>query len=235
MDLLNVLLVSLGSIVVLFIITRLIGNKQVSELSTFDYINGITIGSIGAEMATSLQGDFLKPLLAMVVYAAAAILISFLSLKSQRLRSFLTGRSMILLENGKLYKENLKRSRLNMTLFLTQCRTNGYFNIDDIECAVFEPNGKISFMPKAQKRPVNPEDLALPVKKELPSIILITDGKILYKNLHTSGNDVQWLNKQLKSFGVNNASEVFLASCDSENNLSVYVKLAVSPHNDIFT
>lgn len=234
MDLLNIFFSSIGSIIVLFLLTKLIGNKQVSELSTFDYINGITIGSIAAEMATSLEGDFLKPLLAMIIYAGAVILISFISSKYIGLRRFLIGRSIILLENNKLYKENLKKARLDMTEFLTQCRTNGYFDLSQVESAVFEPSGRISFLPKAQYRPVQPQDLSIPVSAEKPCVIVVSDGQILEKNLHTTGNDNIWLQKQLKEQGVNSVADVFLASCDSNNKLTVYIKLKNAPQNDIF-
>lgn len=88
MDLLNIALTSIGSIIVLFLLTKLIGNRQMSELNMFDYINGITIGSIAAEMATSLEGDFLKPLLAMIIYGVVTVLISILANKNIKLRRF---------------------------------------------------------------------------------------------------------------------------------------------------
>lgn len=105
MELLNIFLASIGSIIALFILTKLIGNKQVSQLSLFDYVNGITIGSIAAEMATSLENDFLKPLTAMVIYASSTIVISYVSCKSEKLRKLFQGSSLILYQNGNLYKK----------------------------------------------------------------------------------------------------------------------------------
>ena len=96
MDLLNVALTSIASIIVLFLLTKLIGNRQMSELNMFDYINGITIGSIAAEMATSLEADFLKPLLAMVIYGVVTVLISIIANKSIKLRRFLNGKTLVL-------------------------------------------------------------------------------------------------------------------------------------------
>ena len=110
MEILQILLTSLGSIIALFILTKIMGNRQMSELSMFDYVNGITIGSIAAEMATSLEDDFLKPLVAMVVYTLVAVLISILTCKSIKLRKIFTGRPLILYENHKIYKKNLKKS-----------------------------------------------------------------------------------------------------------------------------
>ena len=109
MDLLNIALTSIGSIIVLFLLTKLIGNRQMSELNMFDYINGITIGSIAAEMATSLEGDFLKPLLAMIIYGVVTVLISILANKNIKLRRFFNGKTLI------LYKSPYRYERISFT------------------------------------------------------------------------------------------------------------------------
>ena len=126
MDLLKIVWLSLGSLLTLFILTKLMGNKEMSQLSMFDYIIGITIGSIAAEMSTALESDFMQPLLAMIIYALASIIISFVSYKSLKLNRFLTGPSLILLDNGEIYRKNLKKAKLDITEFLMQCRTSGY-------------------------------------------------------------------------------------------------------------
>ncbi len=234
MELLHVVWVSVLSIVVLFLITKLIGNKQLSQLNMFDYINGITIGSIAAEMATSLEDDFLKPLIAMVIYGLFAVGISFLSSKSLPARRIFTGKSIVLLENGKLYKENLKRAKLDVNEFLVQCRVNGYFNLSDIEAAVLESNGKVSVLPKSEARPLTPRDMNLSPEREALCINLIIDGKVLERNLKFAGKDLQWLQKQLKSQDIGNISDVFLAFYDQNGNVSVYKKHAHASSADIF-
>ena len=133
MDILHIILTSLGSIVVLFILTKLMGYRQMSQLSMFDYINGITIGSIAAEMATSLEDSVMPPVVAMIVYALVAILLSTLSEKSIFLRRFIVGKSIILLNNGKLYYKNLKKARLDLGEFLIQCRINGYYDLGQLQ------------------------------------------------------------------------------------------------------
>lgn len=234
MELLNVFFASLGSAIALFILTKIMGKREMSQLSMFDFIIGITIGSIAAEMATALENDFMKPLVAMSVYALLSIIISFLNIKSITLRRFLYGESLILLENGQINDKNLKKSRLDISEFLTQCRNSGYFNIDNIHTAILEPNGKISFLPKSIQRPVNPNDLKLTPSEEKPMINVIIDGKILADNLEFLGNDEKWLNKQLHNQGITELSDVFLATCNNKNNLSVYVKLKKPMTRDIF-
>lgn len=234
MDLLNVALASVGSIITLFLLTKLIGNRQMSELNMFDYINGITIGSIAAEMATSLESDFLKPLLAMVIYAVITFLISILTNKSVRLRRILNGKTLMLYKNNKLYYKNFKKARIDINEFLSQLRINGYFNLNDVESVFLEENGKISILPRSEARPIIPKDVALFPEKEEPLITLILDGKVLSGNLKFSGNDITWLKKQLKEQGINKISDVFLAVCDSSNKLTGYTKLKEKPDRDMF-
>lgn len=123
MDLLKIVALSFGSLIFLFILTKLMGNKEMSQLSMFDYIIGITIGSIAAEMSTALENDFMQPVVAMAVYAAVSIVISIFSYKSLKFRRIISGNSLILLDNGELYRDNLKKAKLDLNEFLMQCRT----------------------------------------------------------------------------------------------------------------
>lgn len=234
MELWKIALSSVGSIIVLFLLTKLMGNKQMSQLSMFDYINGITIGSIAAEMATSLEDDFWKPLLAMTIYAVTSFLISIFSCKSIKVRRFMNGRAIVLFEGGKLYNKNLLRAKIDIDDLLTQCRNNGYFNLAEIQSAILETNGRISFLPKSDIRPVNVSDMQISAEQEKPVANVIMDGKILEGNLKYTGNNLEWLYKQLKSQGVKKPEEVFLATCDSNNQLSVYVKIDKPMKRNIF-
>ena len=127
MDLLKIVALSFGSVIFLFILTKLMGNKEMSQLSMFDYIIGITIGSIAAEMSTALESDFMQPVVAMAVYAIVSIIISVLSYKSIKVRRIVSGNSLILLYNGELYRDNLKKAKLDLNEFLMQCRTSRLF------------------------------------------------------------------------------------------------------------
>lgn len=127
MDLLKIVALSFGSVIFLFILTKLMGNKEMSQLSMFDYIIGITIGSIAAEMSTALENDFMQPVIAMAVYAVVSIVISILSYKSIKIRRIVSGNSLILFDNGELYRNNLKKAKLDLNEFLMQCRTSRIF------------------------------------------------------------------------------------------------------------
>lgn len=233
MDIVKVILSSLGSLIVLFILSKIIGNKQISELSMFDYINGITIGSIAAEMATRLDQSFYQPLIAMVIYALATFLLSILSAKSLKVRRIFTGRSIFLLDKGKIFRENFKVAKYDINEFLAQCRIAGYFSLDEIETAVLESNGKISILPKAQNRPCTPADLAISVPESRPEVNVILDGQILEKNLKYTGNDKNWLNKQLEK-QKKSLKDVFLGICNNDNELEIYDIIKEKPLNDVF-
>lgn len=233
-DFFHILITSVVSLLVLFFLTKLMGFKQMSQLSMFDYINGITIGSIAAEFATSLEDDYIAPLTAMAVYSLMSVAISFVTSKSLRLRRFLTGTAIVLVDGGKIYKSALKKARIDINDFLTECRNHGYFNVADISLAVMEANGKISILPKSDTRPVTPKDIGLSPQQEQPVSHVIIDGAVVENNLKYTGNDEQWLTKQLKSQGAPNAKGVFLATCDSENNLSVYKTDVGKSNKNIF-
>lgn len=234
MDFVKVFFMSIGSIIALFISTKVIGNKQMSELSMFDYINGITIGSIAAEMATALENDFYYPLMAIAIYTIVIWLISIISEKSLKSRRIFAGRSIILMENGKLFEKNLRTAKIDINDFLTQCRINGYFNIDDIDTAILEQNGKISFLPKSDTKPLTPRDINLSPEQEKLSQVVILDGHIMTENLKRSGNNKKWLESELKKQKIGNIKDVYLAECDNNNNLSVFKRLEEAPKNDPF-
>lgn len=233
-DILKVVVLSVVSEIVLFVLTKLMGNKEMSQLSMFDYIIGITIGSIAAEMATALESDYMQPLVAMIVYAIIAIVISLVCTKSLKARRFIYGNSLILMDNGKLYRKNFKTAKLDLNEFLVQCRVNGYFNLSDVKTAILESNGKISFLPKSENRPTTPSDFNMAPSPATINVNLILDGRILYENLKNSGHDEMWLQKQLVSQGFEKPEQIFLATLDNQNNLSFYENNDLENSHDFF-
>lgn len=221
-DILYVTLYSLLSIGALFVLTKLMGYRQMSEMSMFDYINGITIGSIAAELATSLEEDFLMPLIAMIIYALVTVLLSVLADKSLTARRIINGTPILLLHNGQIYKKNLKRAKIDLNELMEQARINGYFSLDELSVVLLETNGRLSFLPKSENRPATPKDLALSPTPPSLSAVLILDGKLLHKHLQHTGKDEKWLKNQLGAFGVKSYADVLLATCDGENKLTVF-------------
>ncbi len=221
MDLIKVILTSLLSVVTLFVIAKLVGHKQIAQLEFFDYITGITLGSIGAELATELEEPW-KPFTSMVVYCVIAISLSIITNKFPRTRKYINGSPTIIMNKGKLYRENMKKAKLDLSEFMVLCREQGYFDLSGIESAVFEADGKLSILPTCDTRPISAEDLNIKAKPEHISTEIIMDGRILEGNLTRRGLDLAWLKKQLKAQGYKNAREIYLATCSDDNTLTVY-------------
>ena len=139
-------LIAFGSFAVLFLVAKCIGHKQIAQLDFFDYITGITIGSIAAEMATELEEPW-KPLTAMFLYGGVTLLLSIISNKFPRSRKYLNGSPTILMDNGKLFYKNLKKAKLDLSEFMVMCRQQGYFDLTNVQTAVFEYNGKLTILP----------------------------------------------------------------------------------------
>ena len=221
MEYLKVSLTALLSVGALFFMAKIIGHKQMSQLDFFDYISGITVGSIAAELATELE-EPIKPLIALVVYGAIAVLLSKITSVFPKTRKYINGAPTILMDRGKLYRENMKKAKLDLSEFMVLCRQQGYFNLNDIQTAVFEFNGKLSILPISTKRPANPEDLNLSPEPESIQTELIMDGRILDGNLKRMGLEGKWLQKQLTAQGYGDAKEILLALCDDNHQLTLF-------------
>lgn len=216
-------LIALGSFAVLFLVAKFIGHKQIAQLDFFDYITGITLGSIAAEMATELEEPW-KPLTAMFLYGGVTLLLSIISNKFPRSRKYLNGSPTILMDNGKLFYKNLKKAKLDLSEFMVMCRQQGYFDLTNIQTAVFEYNGKLTILPVTSQRPATPKDLNVAPEQELLFTELIMDGRILEENLKRMGLDLTWLDKQLKQHHVHSPKDVILAVCDPNLKFVLYEK-----------
>ena len=216
-------LTALGSFGALFFIAKLAGHKQIAQLDFFDYSTGISIGSIAAEMATELEEPW-KPLTAMVIYGGVTLLLSIVTNKFPRSRKYISGTPTILMDHGKLYYENLKKAKLDLSEFMVMCRQQGYFDLTNIQTAVFEYNGKLTILPVSSQRPATPKDMNLAPEQELLFTELIMDGRILEDNLKRMGLDLTWLNKQLEQRHIHSPKEVFLALCDRNLKFVLYEK-----------
>ena len=221
MDVIKIIGTALLSVVALFVIAKIMGHKQVAQLDFFDDVSGITIGSIGAELATNLEEPW-KPLIALGIYGGISVMLSLLTHKFPKTRKYINGTPTILMDNGKLYRKNLKKAKLDLSEFMLLCREQGYFDLNEIQTVVFEHNGKLSILPKAANRPATPEDLKITTNATHIGVEVIMDGRIMGENLKRMGLDEKWLGKQLKIQGYKSAKDVFLAVCDSDKNLSLF-------------
>ena len=223
MEIIKIIGLSTGSIVILFVLTKIMGQREMSQLSIFDYFVTITIGSIAAEMSTSLENNFMQPVVAMIVYAIITLIVSFLNTKFAKLRPIHSGRTLILYDNGTLFKENFKKAKIDLNEFIVQCRTGGFFDLSEIKTALLEENGKISFLPYSDKRASNPSDFNIKPKEDEILTNLVLDGKIMEDNLRELGFDKIWLMEMLQKQGIIKTDNIFLATYSSDGNLVAYL------------
>lgn len=220
-ELSDVILRALMSLLALFIVTKIIGKKQVSQLSLFDYVIGISIGNFAAEMTINTDSPEINGIVAVLVFGLVAYLVSYLTLKSIVLRRFFIGTPTILIQKGKIIEKNLKRSKMDMNDLLEQIRIDGYFDISEVDYAIMEANGKISVLPKKENKPVTLKDMQLKGEKQSLCANIIIDGKIMHGNLENMNKTEKWLLKQLNVKG-KKLEEILLATLDMEDKLILY-------------
>ena len=221
MEILSIFLTTALSVITLFIIAKFMGHKQIAQLDFFDYITGITIGSIAAELATELETP-LQPFLATIFYGLFAVALNLLTSKFPITRKYVNGTPTIIMTNGKIYRENMKKAKLDLSEFMLMCRQAGYFDLSSVHTAILEYNGKLSILPVSAQRPLTPEDMNLSPEQSHICTEIIMDGRILEENLKRRGLDLTWLQRQLAAQGYSDAGKVFLGLCDEENNLALY-------------
>ena len=220
-ELLNVVFRALVSLVALFLVTKLIGKKQVSQLSLFDYVIGISIGNFAAEMTINLESEELYGILAVVIFGGIAYLVSILSIKSIKLRRFFMGTPTILIEHGKILQDSFYKVRYDINDMLEQCRIKGYYDISEIEYAIVEANGELSIMPNGSNRSVTIKDMNLKAEKQGLCANVIIDGKIMYHNLKVINKDEDWLNRELKLKG-KKLEDIILSTVDINDKIVFY-------------
>lgn len=216
---------SIISLIVLFILTKIMGYRQITQLSMYDYIIGITIGSIASEMVVlSDFKDMIRPLTGMIVYTLFTFSLSVLSRSSLKLRHFIEGNPIKLFENDQILSQNLTKAKMDINEFLMQLRIQGYFDLTQIDQVILETNGNLSIFPKSQYRPTIVDDLSIKAQKEKPLISLVINGQLLKDQLKYIEKDEQWLKSQIKVQGYQDYQELILVLCDQDHNITTYAK-----------
>lgn len=230
----NVTLRALSSLVTLFLVTKMLGKKQVSQLSLFDYVIGISIGNFAAEMTINLESNEINGILAVVIFGVVAYLVSIITMKSIVLRRFFMGTPTILIQNGKILEDNLRKVKFDINDMLEEVRGAGYFDLSQVEYAVMEVNGNLSILPKPEYRPLTPKDMNLKVNRESICANVIIDSKIMHKNLENMNKDEKWLLKELKVKGYTDTTKILLATLDIDQKLTIYEKNNGVKSQDVF-
>ena len=222
-ELTNVIIRTFLVLVSIFILFKFMGKKQVSQMSMFDYITGITIGSIAADISLDIEKNIISGIVCLLIYCITDILISYLSLKNITLRNFFEGKEVPLITNGKINRENMSKNKITINILQTEARLMGYFNLDEINNAILEPSGMISFEPKEKEKPATKKDMGVTTKDKGLVYNLIIDGKILEDNLKHANKTKKWLNHELKVLG-KNLNEILLLTIDNNEKINIYSK-----------
>lgn len=217
-DWLNIVVRSIGAIAYLLLLTRILGKRQIKQITYIEYIVGISIGSIAAFMATEMDGPLYHSLISMAIFALFPILMEWLSLKSKFLRDIFEGRSTVLIKEGKVLEDNLKKERLTAEDLMEQLRIKNIFRLADVEFALLETSGELSVLLKSQNQPVTPQHLELTVPPAEENQVVIMDGVIMDESLANTGLNRNWIMTELKKTGVA-LENVFIGQVDKGGEL----------------
>lgn len=210
--------------ITLLIVMRIMGKREVGQLSPFDLVVAIVIAELAALPMSEKHISLFQGIVPILTLMTAEVALSWLCLKSIVARKLISGKPSIIIVNGKIDAVQMRQSRYNIHDLLTQLRDKGIANIDDVEFAILETSGRLSVVPKSQKRQVTPEDFHISTTYEGLSIPLIIDGKVLQENIEKTGLHPDWLKTELKMRGIDSAQDVLFASLDTKGYLYVSPK-----------
>ena len=211
------------SLIFLFLIIKLLGKKQVSQLNVFDYVIGISLGNIAAEMTINSDISIINGLIAMVIYGSCSLFVSFITSKSIIARRIISGVPIILIKDGKISKEQLRKVKLDINDLLQDAREDGIFDISKVDYAIMEASGKVTFLLKEEYEPIVKSDMNIETVNPGLTANLIMDGNIMYNNLKAFGKDENWLIKKVKEQGYS-VKDIFLLVCNKSFEVTIYDK-----------
>ncbi|WP_431028688.1 YetF domain-containing protein [Lysinibacillus sp. LZ02] len=221
----EMLLRTTGAFFAILFLARIIGKKQLSQLTFFHYITGITFGSIASEIAAQAETPFWDGFIALIWWGVLTLLISYLSLKSVKLRTLFDDKPTIIIQNGTILPKNLKKARLSLDELLMLLREQSVFSAAEVDYAVFETNGELSIMKKVAVSNATKQDVkANTAPAQYVPMEVICDGKIISKNLIELNLTEDWLMKKLKKKNITSAEDVFLAQVLEDGSLYVSKK-----------
>lgn len=200
------------------------GKKQVSQMNIYDYLVGITIGSIAADISLDIEKSAISGIVSLAIYSLSGVLVTYLTIKNIRFRRFFCGVPTILIENGKIIEKNLFKEGIDINDLQEEARQSGYFELNKVNYAVLETTGKISFLAHAKEEPVTKKDMQIKAKDESLCANIIIDGTLLEDNLKNMKKDQKWLAKELKNRGYKDYKNILLFTLDNQGTITIYDK-----------
>lgn len=219
-DWIEVIIRSFSLLVVLFIITKILGKKSVAQLSTFELIAVIVFGVVGGLSASMVNFPIFHGLLTIFIWFGVLIAAGIISIKSKTFRNIFLGESTVMIQNGKIMEDNLKKENYSADDLLQNLRTKDIFNVADVEFAVLEPSGTLNVLPKKDTQPITAKDIGIKVAPEKAPETVVMDGKMLLEPLANLSLNPNWLETELDKLNVS-IENVFLAQADQDGQLTV--------------
>ncbi|MEC1525944.1 DUF421 domain-containing protein [Neobacillus niacini] len=211
------------SFLVLFSLARILGKKQISQLTFFDYVVGIVIGDMASQVAIDTSMKIVNGLIGLVVYTLLSLILAYGAIKSFKFRDLVESSPSILIKDGKIMEKGLFKHKMTYDDLMNGLREKDAFMIEEVEMAILETNGQISVMKKPEFQSLTPKDIGLRMKADHAPSLIIIDGTLLEKRLKSLGYTKDWLLSEIKKKGANHFEDVFLAQINSNGN--VYVDL----------
>ncbi|MGQ3480348.1 DUF421 domain-containing protein [Paenibacillus sp. TY11] len=211
---------TLLAIVILFVITKILGKRQVSQLSLFEYITGITIGNLAASIPLERESSWYLGTVSLAVWVLTTLSIEFLQIKSKKVRDLSDGKTTILIKDGKILEDNLRKERLTLDELMEQLRSKNAFKVADVEFAIMETSGEINVLLTKDKQPLTPKDLHIQQLPEKEPAAVIMDGQLMEQQMAYMGVTQQWLDAKLKEKSLT-VKDVFFAQVDPQGELYI--------------
>lgn len=210
--------------VVIVIVLRLLGKRQIGQLQPSELVVALVIADLAAVPMGNVGIPLVNGIVPIITLFIMEELLSLISLKSERARGIICGKPSILIERGVVMEQELRRIRYNLNDLLEQLRLKNFSNLEDIDYAILETSGQLSVIPKAENKPVTLKDMKIkPPAQNLP-VTLIIDGRTISDNLHKSGLSNNWLVNELKRNKVKSEKDVFFAYLNPERKLVYQLK-----------
>ncbi|MBY0149144.1 DUF421 domain-containing protein [Neobacillus niacini] len=222
-DYIEVALRAIFSFIVLFTLARILGKKQISHLTFFDYVVGIVIGDMASTMAIETEMKITNGLIGLVVYTLFSVILAYGAIKSFKFRDLVESSPSILVKNGNILEKNLFKHKMTYDDLMNGLREKDAFKLDEVEMAILETNGQISVLKKPEYQSLTPSDIGLSMEEDHAPSLIIIDGTLLLKRLNYLNYSEDWLLSEIKKQGANKIEDVFLAQINSDG--SVYVDL----------
>ena len=210
--------------IIIIITMRIMGKRQIGELQPYELVITIIISELASIPISDTKIPLVHSICPIITLILLQVILSVIQMKFDKARTLLCGKPSLLIKNGYIDIEEMKRQKLNLDDLLEELRLAGSYNLEDIEYAILETSGKLSIIPKTKLTSVTKKDLNIKVQQDILPLTLISDGKVRYKNLQSINKDMTWLKNELARKSIYSYKDVFIGIINSEGKTYFQIK-----------